>query len=62
LSICSPADIDAIALSLNTRPRETLGWKTPLAVHTEHMARLQLQADSIHSPPCCSSHFIPPGL
>lgn len=48
LSIYSQEDLDAIALSLNTRPRETLGWKTPLAVYTEHMARLQLQADSIH--------------
>ena len=48
LSIYSQDDLDAIALSLNTRPRETLGWKTPLAVYTEHMARLQLQADSIH--------------
>ena len=48
LSIYSQDQLDAIALSLNTRPRETLGWKTPLAVYTEHMARLQLQADSIH--------------
>lgn len=48
LSIYSQEELDAIALSLNTRPRETLGWKTPLAVYTEHMARLQLLADSIH--------------
>lgn len=48
LSIYSQDELDAIALSLNTRPRETLGWKSPLAVYTEHMARLQLQADSIH--------------
>ena len=48
LSIYSQDELDAIALSLNTRPRETLEWKTPLAVYTEHMARLQLQADSIH--------------
>jgi IS30 family transposase len=48
LSIYSQDDLDAIALSLNTRPRETLGWKTPLAVYTEHMARLQLHPDSIH--------------
>ena len=48
LSIYSQDELDAIALSLNTRPRETLGWKTPLAVYTEHMSRLQLQADAIH--------------
>jgi IS30 family transposase len=48
LSIYSQDELDAIALSLNTRPRETLGWKTPLAVYTEHMARLQLQPDAIH--------------
>ena len=48
LSIYSQEELDAIALSLNTRPRETLGWKTPLAIYTEHMIRLQLQPDSIH--------------
>ena len=48
LSIYSQDELDAIALSLNTRPRETLGWKTPLAVYTEHMARLQLPPDLIH--------------
>ena len=48
LSIYSQEELDAIALSLNTRPRQTLGWKTPLAVYTEHMIRRQLQADSIH--------------
>jgi IS30 family transposase len=29
LSIYSQDDLDAIWLSLNTRPSETLGWKTP---------------------------------
>jgi IS30 family transposase len=48
LSIYSQDDLDPIALSLNTRSRETLGWKTPLAVYTEHMTQLQLQDDSIH--------------
>jgi IS30 family transposase len=48
LSIYSQEELDAIALSLNTRPRQTLGWKTPLAVYTEHMIRLQVQPDSIH--------------
>jgi transposase, IS30 family len=48
LSIYSQDDLDAIALSLNTRPRKTLGWKTPLEVYTEHMIRLQQQPDAIH--------------
>jgi IS30 family transposase len=48
LSIYSQEELDAIALSLNARPRETLAWKSPLTVYAEHMARLQLQADSIH--------------
>lgn len=48
LSIYSQDELDAIALSLNNRPRQTLGWKSPLVVYTEHIARLQLLADSIH--------------
>jgi IS30 family transposase len=48
LSIYSQDELDAIALSLNTRPRQTLAWKSPLVVYTEHIARLKLQADSIH--------------
>lgn len=48
LSGHSQEALDAIAFSLNTRPRKTLGWKTPLEVYTEHMIRLEHQADSIH--------------
>jgi transposase, IS30 family len=29
LSPCSQRELDAIARSLNTRPRQTLGWMTP---------------------------------
>jgi IS30 family transposase len=29
LSRYSRGDLDAVALALNTRPRKTLGWKTP---------------------------------
>ena len=48
LSIYSQEELDDIALSLNTRPRQTLGFRTPLQVYTEHIARLQIQSDSIH--------------
>jgi len=48
LSIYSQEELDAIALSLNTRPRQTLGWKSPLVVYSEHIARLQLGPDLIH--------------
>ncbi len=29
LSVCSQADLNRSAYSLNTRPRQTLGWMTP---------------------------------
>jgi IS30 family transposase len=48
LSVYSQDELDDIALSLNTRPRQTLGFRTPLAVYTEHIQRLQLQPDSVH--------------
>lgn len=48
LSVYSQDELDEIALSLNTRPRQTLGFRTPLAVYTEHIQRLQLQPDSVH--------------
>jgi hypothetical protein len=51
LSICLQEELDAIVLSLNALPRKTLGWKSPFVGYTEHMAWLQLQADSIHSTP-----------
>src|SRR6185437_12163603 len=31
LSQCSQRELDAIARSLNTRPRQTLGWMTPIS-------------------------------
>ena len=48
LSVYSQDEFDEIALSLNTRPRQALGFRTPLAVCTEHIHRLQLQPDSVH--------------
>ncbi len=34
----SPDDLAAVAAALNTRPRKTLGWKTPAEVLDDHLA------------------------
>ena len=41
LSRWSAAELEAIAHALNTRPRETLGWKTPAEAFNEHLLLLQ---------------------
>jgi IS30 family transposase len=38
LSQCSQRELDAIARSLNTRPRQTLGWMTPSQAFAETVA------------------------
>ena len=35
----SADDLAAVASALNTRPRKTLGWRTPAEVLEEHLAR-----------------------
>ena len=35
LSLHSQAELDRVAMKLNNRPRETLGWKKPIEVYTE---------------------------
>ncbi|GED23438.1 hypothetical protein HHA01_24150 [Halomonas halmophila] len=35
LSVYSPDDLDEIAASLNTRPRQTLDWRKPLEVYAK---------------------------
>jgi len=37
LSRYTPADLQAVAAALNTRPRKTLGWKTPAEALDEHL-------------------------
>ena len=38
LSAHSQADLDAVALQLNTRPRKTLGFQTPSAILAQAVA------------------------
>ena len=37
----SAEDLDAVALALNTRPRKTLGWKTPAEALDDYLRSLQ---------------------
>ena len=41
LSRHSRNDLDTVALALNTRPRKTLGWKTPAETLDEHLQSLK---------------------
>ena len=36
-----PATLDAVAAALNTRPRKTLGWRTPAEALNDHLCSLQ---------------------
>ena len=48
LSIYSQVELDAIALSLNTRPRARLRFESPLVVYTQHITLLQHPVDTVH--------------
>jgi len=48
LSGYTQEQLDAVADELNGRPRMTLGWRTPLTVYAEHLARLDIQPDAVH--------------
>ncbi|ABF08412.1 IS30-like element IS1088 family transposase [Cupriavidus metallidurans] len=48
LSGYSQEQLDAVADELNGRPRMTLGWRKPIEVYAEHLARLAQQPDLVH--------------
>jgi IS30 family transposase len=48
LSIYSQDDLDAIALSLNTRPRARLNHESPLVVYTQHITLLQAPTTTVY--------------
>ncbi|MET8630703.1 IS30 family transposase, partial [Kitasatospora sp. NPDC004669] len=41
LSRWAAEDIEAVAATLNSRPRKSLGWKTPAEALNEHLLSLQ---------------------
>jgi transposase, IS30 family len=48
LSVFSQDELDAIADSLNTRPRATHNWHTPLAVFAQTLANSHKPSSSVH--------------
>ena len=48
LSGYTQEQLDAVADELNGRPRMTLGWRKPIEVYAEHLARLTHQPDRVH--------------
>ncbi len=44
LSTYTPTELDAVAVALNSRPRKTLGYKTPAETLNEHLLLLGQRA------------------
>ena len=42
LSAHSTSALEAVALTLNTRPRKSLGWRTPAEAFDEHLQLAQM--------------------
>ena len=51
LSGYSQAALNEIALSLNTRPRQRHGFRTPLEVYTEHLQQAEMAVHATHESP-----------
>jgi len=48
LSVYSQAELNQIALSLNTRPRKRHQFRTPLEVYNDHLRLTEATAGTIH--------------
>jgi IS30 family transposase len=48
LSVYSQAELNQIALSLNTRPRKRHSFRTPLEVYNDHLRLVEAGAGTIH--------------
>jgi IS30 family transposase len=48
LSGYTQEQLDTVADQLNGHPRMTLGWRKPIEVYAEHLARLSIQPDAVH--------------
>ena len=48
LSIYSQEELDAIALSLNTRPRARFGFESPLVMYRRHMTLMEHPSNTVH--------------
>lgn len=48
LSVYTQEELDAIADSLNGRPRQTLGWRAPIEVFAETLANAHSPATGVH--------------
>ena len=54
LSACSQRELDKIARSFNTRPRQTLGWMTPSEAFAEAVAPIEDAPERRH----CRRHLL----